>query len=149
MDLRATAKLSVPPKSVFDEVADLATYPEWMGLVHRAEDAEAHDGDPGPAWFVDLGIAIGPIKRTKTVRMVRVDHEAPHRARFERLEHDGKEHPAWVLAADVATENDGSSLTMHLHYGGNLNFPGVEALLREEVRRAGGRLEQRLAGGGG
>ena len=28
--------------------------------------------------------------------------------------------------------------------GGNLNFPGVDSLLGEEVRRAGGRLEERL-----
>ena len=147
MDLTASAPLGAAPDRVFAELSDLGTYPAWLGIVHGAEEAEADPRDPGPAWFVDLGVAIGPIKRTKRVRMVRTERVAPARVRFERLEHDGEEHSAWVLTAAVEKIGAGSLLTMDLHYGGAPSLPGVDMLLREEVRRAGGRLEARLQDG--
>lgn len=131
---------------MYAEVVDLATYPSWLGIVHAADPDDAHPDDPGPAWFVDLGLAIGPIKRTKRVRMVRTEQVAPKLARFERVEHDGGDHSAWVLTAEVEVTETGSLLTMDLHYGGAPSLPGVETLLREEVRRAGARLEVRLGG---
>ncbi|HUR17673.1 MAG TPA: SRPBCC family protein [Acidimicrobiales bacterium] len=149
MDFTASAPLTADADRVFAELVELGTYPEWLGLVHGADPTPAHDEDPGPAWMVELGIAIGPFKKTKTVRMVRTEKVAPKLARFERMEHDGREHSPWVLVAGVEVADSGSLFTMDLHYGGNLNFPGVEALLREEVRRAGGRLEERLASGSG
>lgn len=149
MDFSASAPLTANRDRVFTELADLGSYPEWLGLVHDAEEATARDEDPGPAWWVDLGIAIGPLKKTKRVRMVRTEMVKPKMARFERLEHDGREHPAWILTAEVQTTEKGSLFTMDLHYGGNLNFPGVEALLGEEVRRAGKRLEERLKAASG
>lgn len=144
MDFTASAPLTADPQRVFAELIDLGTYPEWLGLVHGAEPAAPHDEDPGPAWMVDLGIAIGPFKKTKRVRMVRTEKVTPKLARFERMEHDGAEHSPWVLVAEVEVSGSGSLFTMDLHYGGNLNVPGVDSLLREEVRRAGARLEERL-----
>lgn len=149
MELSASAPLTADPERVFAELVDLGTYPSWLGLVHGAETTAPHDEDPGPAWLVDLGIAIGPFKRTKRVRMVRTEKVPPKLVRFERMEHDGREHSAWVLTAEVGARDSGSVLIMDLHYGGNLNFPGVESLLQEEVRRAGARLQQRLTGVGG
>lgn len=149
MDFSASAPLTADPQRVFTELVDLATYPEWLGLVHGVEPAAPRDEDPGPAWFVDLGIAIGPFKRTKRVRMVCTEKVAPKLVRFERMEHDGREHSAWILTAEVEPRRSGSVFTMDLHYGGNLNFPGVDSLLGEEVRRAGTRLEERLTGTGG
>lgn len=149
MDLSVSAPLSANPDRVFVELEDLATYPSWLGLVHGAEPAASHDEDPGPAWLLDLGISIGPFKRTKRVRMVRTEKVAPKLVRFERMEHDGREHSAWVLAAEVEVTGGGSQFTMDLHYGGSLNFPGVESLLGEEIRRAGARLEERLRTGSG
>lgn len=146
MDFSASAPLTADVQRVFAELVDLGTYPEWLGLVHGAEPAAPHDEDPGPAWLVDLGIAIGPFKRTKQVRMVRTEKVTPKLVRFERMEHDGSEHSAWVLTAEVEAGDSGSVFTMDLHYGGNLNFPGVDAILREEVRRAGSRLQERLTG---
>jgi hypothetical protein len=67
------------------------------------------------------------------------DEEAG-RARFERREHDGKEHSPWILTADVSTTADGSRLTMHLHYGGGLFGPVVERLLSDEIERSKPRL---------
>lgn len=146
MDLEGTASLDAAPGAVFAEVADLATYPAWLGIVQAAEPAPAHAEDPGPAWVVDLGARIGPLPLTKRVRMVRTEHLAPHRARFERLEHDGRSHSAWVLRAEVAPARGGSSLTVHLHYGGAGRLPGVDAILADEIRKGGGRLQRRLSG---
>lgn len=145
MDLEGTAPLDATPDAVFAEVADLATYPGWLGIVHGAEPAPAHDGDPGPAWMVDLGAKIGPLPLTKRVRMVRTSHLPPELVRFERLEHDAERHNEWVLTAEVATADAGSSLTVRVHYGGNLPIPGIENILREEIRKGGGRLQARLS----
>lgn len=147
MDFSASAPLTARPDRVFVELVDLGTYPSWLGLVHSAEVAAPRDEDPGPAWLVDLGISIGPFKKTKRVRMVRTEKVTPKLVRFERMEHDGREHSAWVLTAEVEVRDPGSQFTMDLHYGGNLNFPGVESLLNDELRRAGARLEERLGSG--
>jgi hypothetical protein len=144
VDLTGDAKLSAAPERVFAEVYDLGTYPSWLGIVHGA-DPVAADGDGGPAWMVELGARMGPVRQTKRVRMVRTDARPPSLVRFERREQDGRPHSAWVLAAEVAPRRRGSLLTMHLHYGGAPSLPFLERLLCEEIRKAGERLEQRLA----
>jgi hypothetical protein len=136
VDLEASVKLDASAERVYAEVRDLRTYPEWLGIVL---DAEA-DGEG--AWYVDLGARIGPVKAAKRVRMVRVADEAPVHARFERVELDDEEHSAWVLDARVS---DDATLTMHLHYGGALFFPGLDKILAAEVDKAGDRLVARLS----
>ena len=138
MDFEGSARLATTPERVHAEVADLATYPHWLGIVHRVEP----DGD---AWLVDLGARVGPFSRTKRVRMTATEQRPPHLVRFERAELDGREHSPWVLEARVEPDGDGAVLRMHLHYGGALWLPGLDLLLRNEVRRAGGRLAARLA----
>jgi carbon monoxide dehydrogenase subunit G len=146
MDLTGTAALAADPERVFVEVADLGTYPSWLGIVEGARPTEPDN--VGPAWMVDLGLQLGPIRRTKRVRMARVQHDPPERVRFERLEHDGRTHSTWVLTATVGATESGSLLTVDLHYGGARALPLVDRMLQEEVRRAGVRLDQRLAGAG-
>lgn len=136
MDLTATAALAVPPARVLAEVADLATYPHWLGIVHRV----APDGD---GWSVDIGARLGPFKKTKRVRMVRTVHDDAH-VRFERAELDGREHSPWVLSAEVRPAGASTELAMRLHYGGSAWLPGLDLVLAQEVRRAGSRLEARL-----
>ena len=145
MDLDGTASLAAAPATVFAEVADLGTYPGWLGIVHGAEPAPPHADDEGPAWMVELGAKVGPLPLTKRVRMVRTEHLAPKLVRFERREHDGSSHSDWVLSAEVDVADPGSVLTVRLHYGGAGRLPGIDSILREEIRRAGGRLEARLA----
>lgn len=145
VDLAGSAALTATPDRVFAEVANLDTYPGWLGLVREAVRVDRHPDDPGPAWMVDLGARLGPIQRTKRVRMVRVEGRPPKLVRFERVEHDGRRHSAWVLTAEVERAGRGSHLTVRLHYGGNLRIPGLEARLRDEIRRGAGRLESRLA----
>ena len=127
------------PARVFTHVADLATYPQWLGIVHSAT---AVDDD---VWEVELGARLGPLRRTKRVRMVRTECDpSAGVVRFERMELDGREHSAWRLHAAVAPAEQGSRLTMQLHYGGSAWLPGLEAVLAHEVRRAGARLRTLL-----
>jgi carbon monoxide dehydrogenase subunit G len=135
VDLEASVELDAPPERIYAEVADLGTYPEWLGIVLEAE----RDGDG--AWFVELGARIGPVKAGKRVRMARVVDEAPTHVRFERDERDGEAHSSWVLDASLA----GSTLTMRLHYGGDLFVPMLDKILQAEIDKAGPRLQERLA----
>ncbi|HEX7167474.1 MAG TPA: hypothetical protein VF230_10885 [Acidimicrobiales bacterium] len=157
MDFTGEAAVAADRRRVFALVRDLSTYPGWFSVVRAAEaDATAE-----AAWVVDLGASLGPLTRTKRVRMRRtVDDEPAGRARFERDEQDGRQHSAWVLEARIAGAGAGAgdgdgdgdghgalTLTMHLYYGGIAWVPGLDRLLRDEAKRAAARL-QRLAGFG-
>lgn len=144
MDIEAAATIEASPAAVFDAVADLGTYPDWLGIVLGAEASPPHRDDGGPAWATDLGAKVGPFPLTKRVRMVRTQHLPPKLVRFERREHDGASHSDWILTAEVEVADGGSVLTVRLHYGGTGRLPGIDALLREEIRKAGGRLQRRL-----
>jgi hypothetical protein len=146
VDVTADLLAPCPPEELFGWVDDLARYPDWLEIVPRAIAVEPHPSDPGPAWSVDLRGRLGPFARSKRLRMVRTVHDQPRRVRFERQEHDGREHAGWVLQAEVAPDGDASRLTMHLHYGGSLLGPVVERLLAEEIRRSKPRLLARLEG---
>lgn len=140
MDVTATLDAPCPPETLFAWVDDLGRYPEWLDIVPRAEGVDAHPDDAGPAWSVDLRGRLGPFARAKRLRMVRTRHEPPSRARFERSEHDGRTHSAWVLDAQVSAAGDGSRLTMRLHYGGRLWMPVLDRLLADEIERSRPRL---------
>lgn len=142
MDLTAATVLDAEPERVFGEVADLGTYPQWLGIVHAAVREPA--ADPA-AWSVEIGARVGPFRRTKRVRMVRVVCDAPTAVRFERVEQDDRRHSAWVLRAELRAAVAGTELTMHLHYSGSAWLPGLDVVLGHEVRRAGARLHARLA----
>ena len=134
MDLDAALVAPCPPEQLFAWVEDLRRYPEWLEIVTRAEPLDAG------AWAVDLRGRLGPLARSKRLRMVRTRHEAPSGVRFERAEVDGRDHSPWVLEADVAAHPDGSELTMRLHYGGGLFGPVLERVLRDEIERSRLRL---------
>ena len=127
-----------PPEALFVWVDDLSRYPSWLGIVERAEPQAAADGEV--AWTVDLRGKVGPLARSKRLRMVRTARTEPTRAVFERRETDGRHHSAWLLEADVTEVDGGSSLSMRLHYGGALWGPVLERLLGDEVDRSRDRL---------
>ena len=141
------ASLEAPcrPADLFTWVDDLGRYPDWLDIVPRADPADPHPDDAGPAWSVDLRGRLGPFARAKRLRMVRTVHEPHHHARFERVEHDGRQHSAWVLDAAVAAGDAASRLTMRLHYGGRLWVPALDRLLADEIERSRPRLLARLA----
>lgn len=140
MDVVATLDAPTPPEVLHPWVDDLGRYPEWLDIVPRAVPADPHPDDAGPAWSVDLRGRLGPFARSKRLRMVRTASDAPHHARFERAEHDGREHSAWVLDAAIEGIGEGSRLTMRLHYGGRLWMPALDRLLTDEIERSRPRL---------
>lgn len=140
MDLTATLDARCTADELFAHVGSLDSYDRWLEIVPRTEPAPAADGDPGPAWFVTLRGRIGPLARSKRLRMVRAEHQPPERAVFERRETDGREHAAWVLTAEVAESGETSTLTMHLHYGGTLWVPLLDRLLAGEIDASRERL---------
>ncbi len=148
MDVTEVLEAPCEPDVLYGWVDDLERYPGWLDIVPRAVPIEARDGDPGPAWSVDLRGRLGPFARSKRLRMVRTVHDRPHHVRFERREHDGRQHASWTLDATVAPAagSDGSVLTMRLHYGGSLFGPVVERLLADEIRRSRPRLLTLVAG---
>lgn len=140
MDVIADLVAPCGPEAVYAWVEDLGRYPEWLDIVPRAVPAEAHPDDGGPAWVVDLRGRLGPFARSKRLRMVRTVADHPHAVRFERREHDGRQHSPWVLSAEVSPAEEGSRLHMHLHYGGALMGPVIERLLADEIERSKPRL---------
>jgi len=145
VDVTATLDAPVAAEALFPWVEDLARYPQWLDIVPRASEAAAHADDVGPAWSVDLRGRLGPFARAKRLRMVRTVSASPRHARFERVEHDGREHSPWVLDAQVDDHGDGSRLTMRLHYGGRLWMPVLDRLLSDEIERSRPRLLALLA----
>jgi hypothetical protein len=134
------AELSCP--APFDQlravVADLGTYPDWLDIVTSAEPVAAADGDAGAAWDIVLRASIGPLRRSKRLRMVRTVDEQ-RRIRFERRELDGRSHSEWVLEATL-TGDDPVLLRMRLHYGGSLWLPVLDRVLSDEIERSRPRL---------
>lgn len=146
MDVSAELDAPVPPSVLFAAVDELGCYPAWLDIVTRAQPVDAGPGDRGPAWSVDLRARLGPLARSKRLRMVRTVHEANALVRFERHELDGRRHSPWILTAEVGETPGGSHLTMALHYGGNLLVPVVECLLADAVARSTPRLLAHVTG---
>lgn len=138
--MRTTATLDAPcpPDRIFEHIERLDRYPIWMALVHAAEPLES---DGAPAWSVELRTRVGPLARSKRLRMERTHVEPGRSVRFERRELDGRRHAAWVLSAEVVPTASGSRLSMDLSYGGSLWTGGVlERILDDEIRRGSERL---------
>ena len=133
METRAELDLPCGPHELYEHVALLDRYPPWMPLVHATSPAT--ERDDRPAWDVELRTRIGPLARSKRLRMVRTAAEPDRRAVFERQEVDGRRHAAWVLTVAVEPTPTGSHLEMHLSYGGSLWGAVLERVLAEEIRR--------------
>lgn len=147
MEIVAEMDARCAPEQLFEWVDDLSRYAEWLEIVTRAEPTTPSDGSSGapeePAWAVDLRGRIGPLARSKRLRMIRTVHDPPHSVRFERAELDGRNHSPWVLEANVTAVDDTattSRLTMRLTYGGGLFGPVLERVLRDEIERSRQRL---------
>jgi hypothetical protein len=139
VDVHASVDANVTAGRLFSKVSDLSTYTEWLDIVHSVEVLSG-EGE-NPAWQVELRARVGPFARSKRLRMVRTSCDPPRGVVFERQESDGRQHSAWVLRATVDPSSTGSTLHMHLHYGGLLFTGGVmERLLADQIRRGSDRL---------
>ncbi len=136
MEHRYTETIDADPQRVFDLVADLATYPSWLDIVHKVEP-----DSPSDAWLVTLRAKLGPLARSKRLRMVRDIHEPHRRVRFVRHEEDGRDHSAWVLDSTVEPAPDGgSTVTMLLRYDGRLWTSALRGVLDGQVAAATAKL---------
>ena len=139
MDIEAVVEAPVPAARVYAEVRTLDGYPTWIGIVHAVE--RETDG----VWNVELRGKVGPFARSKRLRMVRVEDDAPLKAVFERQESDGRRHATWRLTATVSESSSGCTLTMHMFYGGSLFGGGVlERVLGEQIDASREKLLERL-----
>lgn len=138
MDVRATLEAECDPHEVFVFVDDLGAYPQWVDLVHRAEREPGHDD----VWQVELRARLGPLARSKRLRMRRVVHDPEHCVvEFHRDEVDGRQHAPWVMRAVVERRASVSVLQVQLHYGGALWTGGVlERALAEQITSGRERL---------
>jgi hypothetical protein len=134
MDVAAAMDAPVAPDRLFAFVEELTRYPAWMPLAHRVTPLTA-GADGTLAWDVELRARLGPLARSKRLRMVRRGHDAEaRRVRFERSEVDSRTHAPWVLEAEVVATGTGSRLDMQLHYGGALWTGGLmERVLAEQI----------------
>lgn len=123
-------------------LADLATYPEWLSLVHAAEP----DPDEPATWHVTLRARLGPLARSKRLRMTRTLLD-DSRVRFERNEIDDRQHAEWILEAtvDPTSGTGGSDVVVHLHYSGALWSAPLEIALASFEGTAAERLTAYLA----
>lgn len=139
MDVVATLAAAATIDSIRPYVEDLDQYPQWIDLVHRAERVGTQ-----PTWAVELRARVGPLARSKRLRMTRTVNEATTVV-FEREEVDGRSHSPWVLRAEFAeggtVDRPSTLLTMRLHYGGGLWTGGVlERVLADQIRSGQRRL---------
>ena len=148
MEIVAEMDAQCAQEELFSWVDDLARYPEWLEIVTRADPAAPRADSPEvPAWAVDLRGRIGPLARSKRLRMVRTLCDSPNRVRFERAELDGRSHSPWTLEADVTGDEASAHLTMRLRYGGGLFGPVLERVLRDEISRSRQRLARLVEDG--
>lgn len=146
--MEITERLHVPcqPSVLYEHVDDLDRYPSWMRLVHASERT---DDTPGlPAWNVELRARVGPLARSKRLRMVRAEAVPNQLVVFERAELDGRAHARWALRAELQPAPGGSALTMHLFYSGSLWTGGLlDRVLEEEIRRGSASLIKLVTAG--
>jgi hypothetical protein len=139
MNYEVETDLPVDIGAVLPYIQDLTKYPLWMGLVHAVAPLDDDGGHE-----VELRGKIGPFARSKRLRMVAVAQASPHRVRFERSEHDGRDHARWILQATMsAVGTDPSPVTrvsITLLYEGRLWSPVVERVLADEIERSKARL---------
>lgn len=132
-------------QALFDQIATLDRYPPWMRLVHRVSPLPP-DEEERLAWWVELRARVGPFTRSKQLRMVRTRFVPNELVKFERIQHDDRDHAEWVLIGEVAGANGGSELTMHLEYTGELwSMKVLGKILDDEVRRSTAALARLLS----
>ena len=145
VDRIISAETTVTPDELFAAMNDLGTYSEWMSLIERCERAVPAEGDLGPAWYVTLRAKVGPLARSKRLRMVQLLSAPNEHVRYERNEIDGKQHSAWVMEAKIASlKPTGSSVTVELTYSGGFWSGPLDAVLGSQVDVARDRLRAYL-----
>jgi len=141
-------------EELFAVVSDLTTFPDWIELVHRVEPipGDLTVGGGQLEWWVTLRARIGPLARSKRLRMAQTvldppgsGPDEPGRVRFDRSETDGRNHAPWTMEVRV-TPLDGaphlSRADCRLHYGGSMWTGMLDGQLDTTARRSTEALRQ-------
>ncbi len=139
------AETEASPDGLFAVVGELTTYSEWLDVVDAVEPDT--DGN-GSAWIVTLRARIGPLSRSKRLRMVSVPQGAPYHARFERCELDGKNHSTWVFEVAVDPLDRpplASRAKLELTYDGSLWSGMLDGVLDAAAEKATDNLRRYIA----
>lgn len=144
MKISETLLIGTTVTELYDLIADLGNYPDWLGLVVRADPEDPPTLDPRGSWIIELRGQVGPFARSKRLRMVRTVADRPRTLCFERIETDGRDHSPWELTAHLDRADAGVELTMELDYGGNRFAPVLAPILREEIRNGRRLLQERF-----
>ncbi|MCP4227333.1 MAG: SRPBCC family protein [Actinomycetia bacterium] len=152
MHQQVTVDIDAPVEHVFPIIADLSRYPQLLDVVHRVEsaDSNAQDGSSDssdsddPVWLITLRTQIGPLARSKRLRVVRTVHQPLAEAIFERQETDDRHHSPWTLSTTLEPLSDGqrTQVTMALHYGGRLWTSLLDGVLEAQIHQATANLER-------
>ena len=134
MDVDAGLDAPCDAATVFARVDELHDYPAWMSLVHRAEPLGA-DGDGRPMWQVELRARVGPLARSKRLRMVRTLHDPDGgQVRFEGRPVTGLE-PHEIVRLGICHSPEGRRIFPRLSVRENLELGGFTRSDRAEMRR--------------
>ncbi len=138
-----TTQIERDANTVFDVIADIETYPAWLDVVTDVKRTDA--GDDDEAWLVTLRASVGPLARSKRLRMVRTVHDAGPKlatVRFERSELDGRDHAPWTMDGTVMADGPTTSTaSMSLSYGGAMWSGLLDGVLDVAAERATKRLD--------
>jgi hypothetical protein len=69
IDVRASFDAEVSDARLFEVIRNLATYPQWLDIVHFAEPSDSEHGFQ--SWNVELRAKIGPFARSKRLQWAR------------------------------------------------------------------------------
>ena len=145
MNLTAAMQAPCAPEALFSWVDDLSRYPSWLGIVERAEPLfPLADGEA--AWMVDLRGKVGPLARSKRLRMVRTDRTSRREPCSSAGRPTGATTPPGCWRPRSPRSTAAARSAMRLHYGGALWGPVLERLLGDEVDRSRDRLLALVSG---
>lgn len=141
MNVEASFDAPCTPELLFSIVEDLTNITPWLDLLGGADPSPVDPSDAGPAWDATFAIKLGPLTKTKDVRLVRIVHTPPTDVVYERHEFpiegkDTSQIAMWRLTLRVTPTDTGSSLHVHVFYGGDALGDMAEGILTKELKKS-------------
>lgn len=141
MNVEESFDVPCAPEVLFAITEDLANISPWLDLLGAAVPASPDPSDVGPAWDATFVVKLGPLTKTKDVRLVRIEHEPYKSVVYERHEiptegKDPSKIAMWRLTLKVSPTNDGSSLFVNVFYGGDALGDMAEGILTKELNKS-------------
>lgn len=141
MNVEASFEAPCTPELLFSIVEDLGNITPWLDLLGGAEPSPADPADTGPAWGATFAIKLGPLTKTKDVRLVRIVHSPQADVVYERHEvpvegRDVAQIAMWRLTMTVSPTDAGSALHVHVFYGGDALGDMAEGILTKELNKS-------------